>query len=264
MRLFVYLYLFCTNIIVSQEVDYKEEIEKRKNSMIQKLDIKTYNSILEDSDGKVLSFLVRNKVNKEIAIFTSFSDSEKILSCNEDETLIKSYDNEKIFFSEINSYVKEKISHPLFRYRYFMNNIEVYMNFFINEMFVNLHMVNPENILLVDFDILNQRIIEYGIENAYQDYYFHLVLLGIKYLNEIDLNKGKLILEHNNNFPLSFQPTFVDSKGNNYYFPLNIMLVREMKSRFLGEDYAIDSDVDLSDSFNFKKVLDFSLNINND
>ncbi|WP_422106027.1 hypothetical protein [Winogradskyella sp.] len=258
MKLFVYLFFFCS--MSAQVSDYDKEIVKRKNSMMKNLDIKTYDSILEKNEDKSLSFLVRNKNTKEITIFTSFSNSEKILSCNKDETLVKSYINEKVFFSEIDSYEKEKISHPLFKYRYFMNNIENYMNFFVDEMFVKLNIEIPELVLSTNFETLNKKLIEYGVESAYKDFYFHLLLFGIKYFNEIDLNNGRVVLEHNNNYPLSFQPTFVDSKGNNYYFTFNVELAREMKSRFLGEDYAIDSDVDLNNPFDIKKILDLSLN----
>ncbi len=226
--------------------------------MIQLISSDVYDSIVNEND-KVLSFLARDKETKEFLILSSFSDKKELLVSNYDGTEIKRYPNEKVLFKDLNESIKNKLNHPLFKYRFLMGNIKAHKDELINELFEVLEMKLPQNILMTNFNLLNDKLIKCGLENIYNEYYLHLILFSIEYLNKVDKNQGKLILKHNSNYPLSFQPSFIDSKNKDYYFSLNVNLARELQARFLGEDYAADQDVELNTSFNYKEILNLAL-----
>lgn len=229
-----------------------------KKKMIETISKNVYDSIFEN-DHNVLSFLVRDRSTRKRYIISSFSNKRDILFSDENETEIKKYKNEEIFFKNIDESIISKLEHPLFKYRFFMSDIDTHKDKFINELFAELQLDKNEDILKTDFDIFNIKLIECGFENLYKNYYLHLIIFSIEYLKKINNNEGKLVLKHNSNYPLSFQPSYIDSKNKDYYFSLNINLARELQARFLSEDYAIDQNIDLSKPFNYKNILNLSL-----
>ncbi|MEK6153599.1 hypothetical protein WIW50_10085 [Flavobacteriaceae bacterium 3-367] len=252
--IFFLITLLTDNCVQSQN-DEKSFVKMSKT--ISKYE---YYKLLQTNHDSYVSFLVKDKKSKKIYELTSFSNQKTIFKKRYgDDSEIESYENEESFFQDNEDNVNEKLQHPLFGYRNLMADIANNKNTLIQTFYNDLNLEPTKNILEVNFDKINEKLIQIGLEKAYNEYYLHLILLCGDYLRAVSKNDTKWDLVHNSNYPLSFQPSVVDSCGNNYYFSLNINLARGMMSYFLGEDYAEDSGVDTNIPFDLRKVVNLSL-----
>ncbi len=110
----------------------------------------------------------------------------------------------------------------------------------------------------VNFNEIDNRIEKLGYKYIYDNYYLHLIVFIGEYINATDDKKGKWILKHNHNYPLVFQPSFVDSGNVDYYFTINMEIAKELQARFLGKDYAYDQGIDIEVPFQLKSIATYS------
>jgi len=251
----IFFCLFITSFFETNgQINFDKSMEYK---IITKLE---YDRLLLENEDKALSFVSKDRNTKQLFEYTSFNDKKIIIKKGIDSSnIIQLYNNEDSFFKSNSDIINKKFYHPLFKYRYLMNDIESHKDSLIHDLFRKLNLYYPKDVKKVNFENLNKRLNQIGYKEIYQKMYLHLILFCGEYLNTIDEMRSKWILEHNRNYPLSFQPTLVDSKGVNYYYTINISLARELQARFLGDDYATDNDINISNPFDLKLVLYNSL-----
>jgi hypothetical protein len=147
-----------------------------------------------------------------------------VIESTKENRFILYYDKIK-YYEFVKKYKRLKNERPLAKQQQVIRDIEGQKKILISQLFSQIKMAEPDNLSKVDLKKLNNKLREYGYENAYYNLLLNLIVFCGEYMRE--QKGGEWILQNDIQHPGEVLPVYMDSTGRRYDFWINNLLIRQ-------------------------------------